>query len=359
LKWKPPELLLFPELETLLKFFAGEARRTMEPPTEATATPPARTAHFVFFNERGLRAGWRLTIFGGILYTIYFLFTAAAKQLVKYAASSGMAGAGAPKPSDLSYLFPLAVGISELFVLLVVVLITWIMSRIEHRKMREYGLPLVRSALPKFLSGCLFWGFLPLTVLLLIMRGLNVFYFGELRLHGIEILAWGLLWAFAFLMVGLLEEYLSRGYALYTLADGVGFWPAAIVMAVLFAYAHMSNGGENRVGIVGVFLYAVFASVTLRRTGNLWLAVGAHAGWDWGQSFFYGVSDSGLQTPGHLLNAQTHGPDWLSGGSVGPEGSVLALILWGLLTVGFLLWYPKRREPNLVLAATEPSREIS
>jgi uncharacterized protein len=331
----------------------------MEPPIEATAPSPTNTLRLVFYNERGLRAGWRLTIFGGILYTIYFLFALAAKQLAKYAASSGLAGGGAPKPSDLSYLFPLAAGISELFAFLVVLLITWIMSRIERRKMHEYGLPLVRSGVPSFFTGYVLWGFLPLTVLLLVMRGLNVFYFGDLRLHGIEILSWGLLWAFAFLMVGLLEEYLTRGYALYTLADGIGFWPAAIVMAVVFAWAHMGNGGENRIGIAGVFLYAIFSSVTLRRTGNLWLAVGAHAGWDWGQSFFYGVSDSGLQAPGHLLNAQSHGPDWLSGGSVGPEGSVLALILWALITIGFLLWYPQRQVQNLTLATAGESLEDS
>jgi uncharacterized protein len=160
-------------------------------------------------------------------------------------------------------------------------------------------------------------------------------------------------------MVGLLEEYLSRGYALYTLADGVGFWPAAIVMAVLFAWAHMSNGGENRVGIVGVFMFAIFAAATLRRTGNLWLAVGAHAGWDWGQSFFYGVSDSGLQLPGHLFNPHIQGPNWLSGGSVGPEGSVLTLIVWALMTVGFLIFYPPRHQPALVLESTGRSPEIS
>lgn len=327
----------------------------MEPPTETTAPPTTRTIRPVFFNERGLRAGWRLAIFVGILYTIYSVVALAAKQI----GTSGGAAARGPKLSDVPYLLPLVVGISELLVFLVVLLVSWVMSRIEHRKVGEYGLPLRKSGWSSFFTGYIVWGFLPLSVLLLLMRALHVFYFGDLSLHGAPILYWGLLWAFAFLMVGFLEEYSSRGYALYTLADGIGFWPAATVMAVLFAWGHMSNGGETRIGIIGVFLFAIFSAVTLQRTGNLWLAVGAHAGWDWGQSFFYGVSDSGLQMSGHLLNPHVRGPDWLSGGSVGPEGSVLTLILWATMTVGFLIFYRPRREPALVHTAAGQTAETS
>jgi membrane protease YdiL (CAAX protease family) len=328
----------------------------MEPQSETVVPSQASTVRLVFFNSRGLRAGWRLSIFAGILTTSYVLVTLAARQI---RASGGAATPGGPKLSDVPYLLPLAVGISELLVFLVVLLVSWVMSRIERRKVGEYGLPLRKSAWSNFFTGYVLWGFLPLSVLLLLMRGLRVFYFGDLSLHGAPILYWGLLWAFAFLMVGFLEEYLSRGYALYTLADGIGFWPAATVMAVLFAWGHMSNGGETRIGIVGVFLFAMFSAVTLRRTGNLWLAVGAHAGWDWGQSFVYGVSDSGLQMSGHLLNPHVQGPDWLSGGSVGPEGSVLTLVLWALMTAGFLVFYPNRHEAVTgVVASADPQKEI-
>jgi hypothetical protein len=62
------------------------------------------------------------------------------------------------------------------------------------------------------------------------------------------------------------------------------------------------------------------------------------------------VNDSGLQVPGHLFNPHlAQGPDWLTGGSVGPEGSVVTLVLWVLMTVVFLLLYRKRREPVLVI----------
>jgi membrane protease YdiL (CAAX protease family) len=224
----------------------------------------------------------------------------------------------------------------------VVALATWIMSRIERRSLGVYGLPLRRPAWSSFITGYVLWGFLPLTLLLLAMRTLGVFFFEGLALRGSEIAYFAVIWGAAFLFVGLFEEYLSRGYMLYTLADGIGFWPAAILLALLFGYMHMGNTGESRIGIIDVCLFATFAAVTLRLTGSLWLAVGAHAGWDWGQSFVYGVSDSGNPAVGHLLNSRVQGPEWLSGGSVGPEGSVLSSIMQLLMIVAFVAIYGRR-----------------
>jgi uncharacterized protein len=304
------------------------------------------TVHDVFYNSRGLRAGWRLAIF-----LLMVFGTAAVVQLITRRAGPTSAGPGPQMPS--SHLLPLVGGLAELIPFLVILLFSWIMSRIEHRSVGEYGLPLKKSALSKFLSGYFFWGFLPLAILLAIMRMLGVFQFGTLSLHGREIFIWGALWGFMFLMVGFFEEYAFRGYALHTLAEGIGFWPAALIMSFGFAYVHMSNGGETTVGIIATAVFAMFAAAILRRTGDLWLAVGAHAGWDWGQTYFFGVNNNGLQAPGHLLNPSQSGPAWLSGGSVGPEGSVLTLILWAVMFALFLLIYRKSNQSGLVVSTTD------
>ena len=307
-----------------------------------TASVPAGPPHplnTVFYNDRGLRAGWRLLIYCAMLAVIITCGNLLGKQLAGQAAH-------APQPPEfVTRLFQL---LGELILFLIVLLLAWIMSKIERRKLGVYGLPLQRSLFPAFFSGYFFWGFLPLTVVLLILRLCGVFYFGTLSSINKQIVGWGVLWLAVFLLVGLFEEYFFRGYVLYTLADGIGFWPAAIILACGFARAHMGNGGETKIGIVATGIYALFAAATLWKTGNLWLAVGAHAGWDWGQSFFYGVNDSGFQAPGHLLNPQTQGPAWLSGGSVGPEGSVVTLILWMLMIVLFVTVY-RRPGPALVV----------
>ena len=311
----------------------------MEP--ESSSSASRSKLSYILYNDHGLRAGWRLLIYFGMI----FILVLGGGLIAKRVASGH---AKTPQLSDFSH--AIFQGIGELVFFLVLLFLAWIMSKIERRNVGAYGLPLQKAAISGFIRGYFLWGFLPLAILLSLLRALHVFYFGNLSPLNSQILGWGALWFIFFLLVGLAEEYSLRGYFLYTLADGIGFWPAAIIQAVLFARAHMGNGGETRIGIIATGVFAIFAAATLWRTGNLWLAVGAHAGWDWGQSFFFGVNDSGLKVTGHLLNPiLAQGPDWLTGGSVGPEGSVLTLILWTLMTVLFLALYRKRREPALVL----------
>lgn len=328
---KPLSLLEFVQMATM--------------PPETPSTTPSAPFNFIFYNVRGLRAGWRLLIFVAMVLALAF----GTQEIVR------RVGPGAGPQAPTGYALPVIFAASELVPFLGLLFLCWIMSRIEQRNVGAYGLPLRRAAFSRFWTGYVFWGFVPLSILLLIMRALHVFYFGNLMLHGGQILIWAGLWAFTFLMVGLFEEFLFRGYALHTLAEGIGFWPAAIILAVVFARAHMGNSGETHVGIIATGFFALFAAATLWRTGDLWLAVGAHAGWDWSQSFFYGVNDSGLHAPGHLLNPHQTGPDWLSGGSVGPEGSVLTLILWGLMMITFLLFYRKKHEAAQSVAVEQPA----
>jgi membrane protease YdiL (CAAX protease family) len=315
----------------------------MEP--EAAARASSHKLTLIFYNDRGLRAGWRLLIYIAMIWIVVFSAGLVAKNL-----SSGQSK-GVPSSEFVRTMIQAA---SEFILFLVLLFLAWVMSKIEHRNLGDYALPLRKSVLPEFIRGYFIWGFLPLAFLLLVLRTLHAFYFGDISPLNGQILGWGVLWFFFFLLVGLFEEYSFRGYFLFTMADGIGFWPAAMIQAILFAWIHMGNGGETRVGVVAAGVFALFAAATLWRTGNLWLAVGAHAGWDWGQSFFFGVNDSGLKVSGHLFNPhESHGPDWLTGGSVGPEGSVITLILWTLMTILFLLLYRRRHEPALVVTLAE------
>ena len=295
-------------------------------------------------NDRGLRAGWRLAIFICIFYGFPQLLISTLRRF---------APPMPPTPPPQAIL-PTGQLIAGIVAFLWLLLSTWIMSRIERRPVGSYGLPLVPNAPSRFVSGYVLWGFLPITLVLLVLHAFGAFNFGSLALHGAQIITWGAIWAVVFLSVGLFEEFSFRGYVFQTLADGIGFWPAALILAAGFGAVHMSNPGESRVGIAAAAMFGLFAAATVWRTGNLWLAVGAHAGWDWGQSFVYGVADSGLQVQGHLLNPQIPAlaPAWLSGGSVGPEGSVVTLVLWIVMTLVVILFYP-RRKPELVVVAMD------
>jgi uncharacterized protein len=65
-----------------------------------------------------------------------------------------------------------------------------------------------------------------------------------------------------------------------------------------------------------------------------------HTAFDWTETFFYGVPDSGYLPQGHLLSSTFHGRDWLTGGSVGPEGTVFAFVILGLAAVGIHFMFP-------------------
>ena len=70
---------------------------------------------------------------------------------------------------------------------------------------------------------------------------------------------------------------------------------------------------------------------TWRATGSLGFAIGYHAAWDYTQSLIFGVPDSSFTMAGSLFSTAVVGPVWLSGGSVGPEGSILNYIELAIL----------------------------
>ncbi len=234
----------------------------------------------------------------------------------------------------------------EISVMLAAILPACVMARLEQRSLADFGLPRRQAFGRNFWAGAL-WGIAALTVLMLVLRLAGAFEFGTLALHGTRILKFASFYAILFLATGLFEEFLFRGYSQWVLTQGMHFWPAAALLSVGFGAIHTANPGEAKAGLVAAGLIGFFFCLTLRRTGSLWWAIGFHMSWDWGESFLYSVPDSGGVLPGHLLNSSFHGPAWLTGGSVGPEGSLLIFVLLALLWVLFDHIYPHvRYEPR-------------
>jgi CAAX protease family protein len=215
-------------------------------------------------------------------------------------------------------------------------------AKVEQRPFGAYGLP-VRAAFGKsFWMGAL-WGVIALSALVAALRLLGHLDFVAVSLHGVRALKFAAFWAVFFLVVALFEEFAFRGYAFFSLTRAVGFWPAALLLSALFGGIHAFNAGETWHGVLGAAAIGLFFCFTLRRTGNLWFAVGLHASWDWAQSFLCGVPDSGALEPGHLMRTSIHGANWITGGSVGPEGSILLIFLIVAMWIIFDRMYPAKR----------------
>ncbi len=220
------------------------------------------------------------------------------------------------------------------------------MSLLEGRSFGDYGLPL-RGAFGKlFWQGALF-GLAEISAVIGVIATFGSYHFGDLAIHGANLLRWAAFWGAFFVLVGLYEEFAFRGYVQFTLAQAVSFWPAAVLLSAAFGFVHRTNQGESKMGLAGIVLTGLFWCLTLRRTGNLWFAVGMHASFDFGETFLYSVPDSGYIFPGHLSNATLAGPAWLTGGSAGPEASVCDFIMLLIFFYVFQRLYPARTQNSL------------
>lgn len=184
-----------------------------------------------------------------------------------------------------SSLSPGAAILSDGTIFLFTGLAALIMSRIEHRKWGQYGLPLRFAFREQFWVGT-FVGFLAISTSLLAIFAFHGFHLTGLAIHGKTILTATAAWTAAFVIVGLGEEFAFRGYLQFTLTTGMGFWPSAVVLSLLFGLAHAANPGETKFGLFSVVCFALLFCLILRRTGNLWWVVGFHAGWDWDKLSF-------------------------------------------------------------------------
>ncbi|HWG78373.1 MAG TPA: CPBP family intramembrane glutamic endopeptidase [Stellaceae bacterium] len=165
-----------------------------------------------------------------------------------------------------------------------------------------------------------------------------------------------LLYALMMLGIGYAEESFSRGYALAALSQSLSFWPAAIATGLVFGLMHAANGGETPMGLASAALFGIVLAYSYRRTGSLWFAVGLHAGWDYAESFVFGVPNSGITLPGSLLQARFDGPAWLTGGSAGPEGSVLILPVFAAMVLIIRQLSPPPGETPSLAAWAAPTR---
>jgi uncharacterized protein len=241
-----------------------------------------------------------------------------------------------PAALDPTQLTPMRIIAPDLLFCFILAVATWIMSRIEGRRPGQYGLPKSEALGKKFWAGALI-GLLATSATILTIFALHGIRFTSAAVHGTAILTAAAGWALAFLLAGFAEEFLFRGYAQFTLTTGMGFWPSAFLLSGLFGLVHATNGGENILGDLSVVSFGLLLCLFLRRTGNLWCVVGFHLGYDWGQTFLYGVPNSGLLPSQSLLTASLSGPRWLTGGTVGPEASIFCPIVLVIVAIVFSL----------------------
>jgi membrane protease YdiL (CAAX protease family) len=336
---------------------AGQTDNTADVAAQPTqVAQPSSTEHGFTFSEiifggDGVRAGWGILLFFVLCTVLFFCM-------------SVVQGALPRSNNTVALNTPRGMLLSEGRELFVVVLATFGMAVIERRSITAYGLGRARC-LRNFVAG-LAWGLTLLSLLVFTLHVTGLLVFDARLLHGASALRYGVLWLAGFMLVGLFEETIFRGYLQFTLARGIdgvynwiratdphttgirttsnrafGFWSAALLLSFGFGFVHQSNTGESPIGLLAAGIIGVVFCLSLWRTGSLWWAIGFHAAWDWAQSFLYGVSDSGIAIQCHLFATHPVGRAILSGGLTGPEGSLFILPIVALTVVAIVLTLPR------------------
>ncbi|PIV26414.1 MAG: CPBP family intramembrane metalloprotease domain-containing protein [Anaerolineae bacterium CG03_land_8_20_14_0_80_58_20] len=296
---------------------------------EASAQPSKRSILAIIFlspNEARLRAGWRLLIqilmmlvisivisiaFAPLLFSVHgtvFFFLGQVAELIAFTAS---------------------IFLARLF--------------LDRRSIASMGLRLDRRVWKDILAG------IGITFIMMALVFAAMSAAGWLTFEGFaweaepiqQVLGGTFGFLGIFILVGWNEELLSRGYHLQTLASGANLFWGVLLSSAVFGALHLGNPNATWVSAAGIFFAGLFLAYGYLRTGQLWLSIGLHIGWNFFEGVVFGFPVSGLDIY-PLTRIQVQGPGMWTGGAFGPEAGLV--ILPALLTgAGLIFWHTRNR----------------
>ncbi|MDR0847829.1 MAG: CPBP family intramembrane metalloprotease [Propionibacteriaceae bacterium] len=135
------------------------------------------------------------------------------------------------------------------------------------------------------------------------------------------------------------EEILFRGVLFRLVEEWVGTWGAVGISALVFGFMHLSNDNGSIWGAVAIAIQAgVLLAAVYVVTRSLWWCIGLHFAWNITEGPLWGAAVSGNTMSDSWLVPSWSGPDILTGGTFGLEGSILPVVLCGVVGVGLLVW---------------------
>jgi hypothetical protein len=286
----------------------------------------------IFRGPDGLRAGWSF-----LLFALFYTFVAAGATWVLREIH--------PLPEGWT---PWALTAAEAVSLVGGIVGLALLARLERRSVAAYGAPLRAAFGRRFWEGAL-WGIGASSATIVVIAAAGGYSVSGLALHGGALAASAFAWGLAFLLIGVSEEVVFRSFPLFTLARGLGFWPGALLLSAFFGALHyFTKPMETWMDALSVGLIGLFLCLSVRRTGDIWFAVGFHFTFNFVSMGVCGSPNTGNEghpIPGHLLAGSFHGPAWLTGGPMGAEASAFVFPVLALLFGLFLLRFRNARFP--------------
>ncbi|HEM5077920.1 TPA: CPBP family intramembrane metalloprotease [Streptococcus suis] len=189
-----------------------------------------------------------------------------------------------------------------------------------------------KGAFKDFILG---WG---IGAAMLITCVLLMWGFGAIRISSVQfspqLFGEFLVLVLAWSVQGTTEELLTRGWMFSSLSAKHNIPVGILVSSLFFTFLHLGNDGLSLIPLLDLTLFAILACLVMLKTGNLWVISGIHAAWNCFQGNFFAFPVSGSQAGQAFISVNTAGPDWLSGGAFGVEGSIISL----LIQAGIITW---------------------
>jgi uncharacterized protein len=259
-----------------------------------------------------------------VIAAIYVLFA----QLVAARAASGLSSGAWLQPIERAILlFLLLVGFGA-------------MGRAferQHHPLRAMGLVSRPGASGEFGLGAAFgWGMVVISILPMVFSGgLIVSFFTTPRQFGLLFLD-----LLTLALASLAEEVAFRGYPFQRLIEAIGPVLATLLLSVLFGLAHVFNPNVTSTSVVVTIFAGWLLSIAYLFTRALWFSWGWHFAWNVSICALFGLPLSGITSFSPVVQSNTIGPRWMTGGNYGPEGSVVAAVV---LLVGAVAIYRATR----------------
>ncbi|MBR4657943.1 MAG: CPBP family intramembrane metalloprotease [Clostridia bacterium] len=165
------------------------------------------------------------------------------------------------------------------------------------------------------------------------------------------------LYLLGYMVQGMSEEVLCRGYLMPSIARRSPIWLAVVLSSLTFSLLHFANPGFGIMPAINIFLTGVVFAVYVLKRGNLWGACAMHSFWNFFQGNIFGISVSGNDpaTNSTLIQSSVGGanPLW-SGGDFGLEGSLcITIVMLAALAIELFVMPPANdgrfEEPTEVL----------